>query len=1002
MESSSEGEAGRAASGRLSLHLLYCTMVTVLTARHRQVVEDLADWWSDICKAGIGSRIVLVEVPRGWGATTVLREFGDMVVNPDAPVTISISVDEVPLVDRAIEASALREALLTPFVRSRLAHLLGLDTPAGKTELALSVGGLFVSGMAVQLSLLMTSLGVTAAGNAWDDSPAGQQGGVARAARAVAALSTDVPVTVLIDDADHLDPGLAATMIDNLASRYDGQVLVVAVVNQSSALAQTLRAPDRYSLLGRVVTAEADPDMSAPARAGLTRELCPSLPDWVIERIGRRTASFAEVFAVAREERLDDISAASDSSSLAIVDAVIDATVTRANVSTEGKVLAWAGGALTERQADKALEALGACREQREDPEVIRAEGLSRLRDPASSRVREQAERLAVATRRMLAAGILEEAFRSTSDSDSTPMERTVARLAAHRVRADLSPSAELTDVQCLLIRDLEQLADPAAAYEVASAALAELPGSAHAEPQRMELMKPWLRLAHTVTQPTGDPLIQEAIELATASGALLGPEARVWAAVNLLQRPGEHAAALTLVDQITADLGKYSEQDPTVNQWRMLLAFHTGRAGYPGAAHRLLDPILRGGPTEQQDAAQAILRALDSSRADIWLQITVLEAELQAALVTTDDEFYRLHHTLAMNYDRIGNNSKALGHAKEALSFGLRCNGPDHVDVLRTRNDIASWTGSSGDAKTALRLFKELLPDLVRVLGYDHHGALGVRANIARWTGECGDVRGSLRLFQKVLPDLVRILGNDHRDVLTVRSDIASLTWKCGDVKGALRLTRKVLPDLVRVLGNDHPDVLTARLDIAHWTGECGDIEGALRLAREVLPDRVRVLGAEHPSVLTNRNDIAYWTGECGDKAGALKLFKELLPDQIRILGKDHPNVLDTRENIATFTADCGDTQSALRLSRELLSDKVRVLGRNHPDVLLNRSNIAYLTGMCGDAKGASRLFQELLPDQIRVLGRNHPDVHTTRNNIVFWGLESTGTRQARAKKRR
>jgi Tetratricopeptide repeat len=178
--------------------------VTVLTARHRQVVEDLADWWSDICQAGIGSRIVLVEVPRGWGATTVLREFGDMVVNPDAPVTISISVDEVPLFDRAIEASALREALLTPFVRSRLAHLLGLDTPAGKTGLALSVGGLFVSGMAVQLSLLMTSLGVTAAGNAWDDSPAGQQGGVDKAG-ALKLFKELLPDQIRILGNDHPD-----------------------------------------------------------------------------------------------------------------------------------------------------------------------------------------------------------------------------------------------------------------------------------------------------------------------------------------------------------------------------------------------------------------------------------------------------------------------------------------------------------------------------------------------------------------------------------------------------------------------------------------------------------------------------------------------------------------------------------------------------------------------------------------------------------------------------
>ena len=77
-------------------------------------------------------------------------------------------------------------------------------------------------------------------------------------------------------------------------------------------------------------------------------------------------------------------------------------------------------------------------------------------------------------------------------------MERTVARLAAHRIRADLDPSAELTTVQCLLIRGLEQLGDPEAAYQVAAAALAELPRDPQTAPQRADLLKAWLRLART------------------------------------------------------------------------------------------------------------------------------------------------------------------------------------------------------------------------------------------------------------------------------------------------------------------------------------------------------------------------------------------------------------------------------------------------------------------------------------------------------------------------
>ena len=243
---------------------------------------------------------------------------------------------------------------------------------------------------------------------------------------------------------------------------------------------------------------------------------------------------------------------------------------------------------------------------------------------------------------------MLHEAVRIARDPDATLVERTVARLAAHRIRTDLAPSAELTKVQCLLIRGLEQLGDPEAAYQVAAAALAELPRGIQTAPQRADLLKAWLRLARTRPKPADDPLIREAINLATTSGALFGPEARVWAAVNLLRRSGPRDAALSLVDQITTDLGTYPGRDPAANQWRLLLAFHAGQAGYPATAQQLLAPIINGGTTEQQNAAQAVLRALEGPRSDIRLQIIILETELHATPATADEDCLRLHHALA------------------------------------------------------------------------------------------------------------------------------------------------------------------------------------------------------------------------------------------------------------------------------------------------------------------------------------------------------------------
>ena len=952
------------------------------SVRHQAVLEELTAWWEDVCEGGNGSRVVLLPLPPGWGRSSVLREFTGVVEDPDAPVTLVVSIGGVPSVGRAIQAQVLHEALATARKRSRAAKLLGLDRAAGEVQLGLGLGGLFASGLAMAVPLLLASLAVTATGNAWDGSPAGQQGAVARAARNLAAVSVSVPVVVIIDDADYLDPGLAITMTENLAGRYRGQVLVVAAAQPGSALESGLFSDSRYELLGRVIKADADPDMSYTSRADLVREISPGLAATATERIARRTQNFRDVFAVAAAGKLAELTQETGPALLDGVDAVIDATLAREKVSAEAVVLAWAGGALYVRQADSALQVLGADR-QETDPRVARPGMLARLADPAAARLTVQVAALAARTRRELATVVLDEAVNVARDPDATLVERVIARQAAHHVRADLGERGELTKVQVMLIRGLEKLGDPAAAYDVARAGLAELPVGGHDSKERTELLKAMLRLAPAQSRPDDDPLIEEAIALATTGGALLGLEARVWAAVSMLNRFGPRDAALRLTDQVTTDLAGLSSTDATANQWRLLLAFHAGRAGYPAISQRLLAPMINRGATGQQEAAQAILYATGESSADTRLQIVILEAELAAMPPGADDELLRLHSTLAADHDMLGEFRDALQHGTEELALRRRLQGPDHRQTLQARADVARWTGRCGHRAEALRLLQELLPDRVRVLGSGHPNVLITRSNIASWTGQCGNSAEALRLFQDLLPDQVHVLGSGHRDVLTTRSNIASWTGECGHSAEALRLFQELLPDQVHVLGSGHRDVLDTRSNIAAWTGECGHSAEALRLYEELLPDQIRVLGSGHPGVLTTRGNIASRTDQCGHSAEALRLLQELLPDQVRVLGSGHPDVLATRGNIAAWTGECGNSAEALRLFQELLPDVVRVLGSGYPGVLATRGNIAFWTGECGHRAEALRLFQELLPDVVRVLGSGHRDVLAARRNI-------------------
>ena len=246
------------------------------------------------------------------------------------------------------------------------------------------------------------------------------------------------------------------------------------------------------------------------------------------------------------------------------------------------------------------------------------------------------------------------------------------------------------------------------------------------------------IRLSTTAPQEGDDPLVQAAVARAVAGGASVRLEARVWAAVNLLSQPGRREAGLRLADTIAEELQAHNDLGPAADSWRILLAFHVGRAGHPQLAQQLVAPLLTGpGPDDRSDTARQVLFAVAGPGADTRLQIILLRADLDEAPEDAIEDRLRLHHTLGAGYARLGDYHHALTHAGQEYPLRADRQGPDHPDTLATRSDIAFWTGRCGDSREALRLSRELLPDLQRVLGPDHLGTLTTRNNIAAWTGK-------------------------------------------------------------------------------------------------------------------------------------------------------------------------------------------------------------------------------------------------------------------------
>jgi hypothetical protein len=545
-------------------------------SRHAALAAELTEWQEDLWRARTGSRVVLVAVPPGWGRTTVLDHFqAEISDREDTPVTLTVRINGRDLpADAASQAQVLRACLIEamrsgpveeearragpPGGRLRAVELLGLDEPGGQAQLGLGIGGLFFSGLTAGASFLLAELVAGVVQKAWDASPAGQDGALARAARAVAAVSVSVPVVVVVDDADCLDAGVAVLLAENLTARYGSQVLLVAAVDPGGALARALTTGLRQGVTGGLVyAAEADPDMGYESRLELARGLCPGLPDAGARRIAQRTATFGEVFTVAAAPRLADLGPGSGQEEvLAVVDAAAGARLARPAPSSEATVIAWAGGLVHARQAARALGILGAPRNEN-DPDVRRWEALERLAGPASPRLAEQViAGLAAAPRRAIAAAFLDEALALTADPGASLIDKVAALRAAHQVRGDLPVPGQLPRAQRELVTALEALGDAAAALKVAAEALADWPtGDPQFQAERDALAAAVIRLSHAAPQAPPGPLAGQLIAEAAEGGAAAGLEARIWAAIVLLDTPGQREGALALTGQAAADL---------------------------------------------------------------------------------------------------------------------------------------------------------------------------------------------------------------------------------------------------------------------------------------------------------------------------------------------------------------------------------------------------------------------------------------------------------------
>jgi tetratricopeptide (TPR) repeat protein len=231
----------------------------------------------------------------------------------------------------------------------------------------------------------------------------------------------------------------------------------------------------------------------------------------------------------------------------------------------------------------------------------------------------------------------------------------------------------------------------------------------------------------------------------------------------------------------------------------------------------------------------------------------------------------------------------------------GLLDEPPEELTTMMLR--LRLWTlyhlNELGDsAQQAVAVGEPLIGDFERVLGPDHPDMLNSRNNLANAYQAAGRAVEAIPLHQKTFAALQRVLGPDHPDTLSSRNNLALAYQEAGRPADAIPLHEQALAALERVLGPDHPDTLSSRNNLANAYQEAGRADEAIRLHEKTLTDRERVLGPDHPDTLSSRNNLAFAYQEAGRPADAIPLHQQVSTASEPIRGR--AGTLSSRSNLA------------------------------------------------------------------------------------------------------
>jgi serine/threonine protein kinase len=368
--------------------------------------------------------------------------------------------------------------------------------------------------------------------------------------------------------------------------------------------------------------------------------------------------------------------------------------------------------------------------------------------------------------------------------------------------------------------------------------------------------------------------------------------------------------------------------------------------------------------------------------------EVTLRQA-IEAALPFVEKSFAdqplieaRLRTTVGSSFNALGKFDIAAELFQRAAALATKHLGPDHLNTLSSRANLAGSYTALGRHAEALKLFEDTLP-VLKAKFPDHLNTVNCMYGLAICYGALGRHAEALKLNEETLALYKAKLGPDHPDTLGTMVNLAVSYAHFGRHADALKLLQEALP-LMKAKMPDHEWTFNCMDRLANCDADLGRHAEALKLHEETLALRKAKLGPDHPNTLGNMMNLAISYRGLGRYADALKLNEETLAIAKAKLGPGHPDLLGIMNNLATSYDDLGRHTDALNLYEETLALMKAKLGPDHPFTLNCMANLATSYGPVGRHADALKLREETLVLQKAKFGPDHPSTLGSMNDLA------------------